>query len=303
MPSSDTDPALRAPSAVRRRVPRHQTRGLDIGALERENKGSGVIGIRPGDRGVWMRTILTAIVVALVATQVAKADEEVDLELVLLADASGSIDDAEIAFQRQGYALAITHPQVLSAILQGFSQRIAVTYVEWGDENSQAIVVPWSIVDGEDSAVAFANALLNAPREAFGMNAIGSALALAHVLIDGNDIDGWRRVIDISADSANSWGGVPIEAARAAILASGIVINGLAILCRDEDCSGRPVLYDVEAAFAETITGGPGSFVVTADGRSRFAEAVRRKLILEIAADPAAVSTDVAASMINTTDR
>jgi hypothetical protein len=262
-----------------------------------------VIGIRPGDRGVWMRTILAAIVVALVATQVAKADEEVDLELVLLADASGSIDDAEIAFQRQGYALAITHPQVLSAILQGFSQRIAVTYVEWGDENSQAIVVPWSIVDGEDSAVAFANALLNAPREAFGMNAIGSALALAHVLIDGNDIDGWRRVIDISADSANSWGGVPIEAARAAILASGIVINGLAILCRDEDCSGRPVLYDVEAAFAETITGGPGSFVVTADGRSRFAEAVRRKLILEIAADPAAVSTDVAASMINTTDR
>jgi Protein of unknown function (DUF1194) len=63
--------------------------------------------------------------------QVAAA-ERVDLELVLLADASGSIDDAEIHFQRQGYASAITHPAVLDAILQGYDQRIAVAYVEWG---------------------------------------------------------------------------------------------------------------------------------------------------------------------------
>jgi hypothetical protein len=33
--------------------------------------------------------------------------EEVDLELVLLADASGSIDINEIRFQRQGYAEAL----------------------------------------------------------------------------------------------------------------------------------------------------------------------------------------------------
>jgi len=33
---------------------------------------------------------------------------------------------------------------------------------------------------------------------------------------------------------------------------------------------------------AEQIIGGPGAFVVLADGREQFAEAVRRKLILEI---------------------
>ena len=71
---------------------------------------------------------------------------------------------------------------------------------------------------------------------------------------------------------------------RAAVLAAEIVINGLAILCRN--CSGRPVSYDLEAAFAQRIIAGPGSFVVTADGNASFAEAVRKKLLLEIAGLP-----------------
>lgn len=212
----------------------------------------------------------------------AAAQERVDLELVLLADASRSIDDGEIRFQRQGYAAAITHPDVLAAISYGYEQRIAVTYVEWGDATSQEVVVPWTIIDGLTSATAFANALLAKPRLASGPNAIGSALAAGQALIEGNDIAGTRRVIDLSADSAYSGGGVPLGLARAAALEAGIVINGLAILCRDCE-SGRPIDYDLEGAFAALIIGGPGSFVVTADGDQRFAEAVRRKLILEIA--------------------
>lgn len=209
--------------------------------------------------------------------------EELDLELVLLADATGSIDDAEIRFQRQGYAAALTHPQVLEAITGSLTGRIALTYVEWGDASSQDVVVPWTVIDGAESAGHFAKALLAAPRRAYGYNAIGSALAKAQALIEGNDITGLRRVIDFSADSANNWSGPPIETARAAALDARITINGLAILCREADCSGRPNAYDLEAAFAERIVGGPGSFVITVDGRESFAEAVRKKLILEIA--------------------
>ena len=216
----------------------------------------------------------------------AAAAERVDLELVLLADASRSIDAAEIRFQRQGYATAITHPEVLGAIAQGFEQRIAVTYVEWGEAASQEVVVPWTVVDGPEGAAAFAAALLATPRRAFGPNAIGNAIAAAHTLIESNAFDGYRKVIDFSGDSAYSFGGMPIAAARGAALAADIVINGLAILCRAEACSGRPVSYDLEAAFADLIIGGPGSFVVTADRDDRFAEAVRRKLLLEIADGP-----------------
>lgn len=225
--------------------------------------------------------VLLALLVVFAGRGV-QADEPVDLELVLLADASRSIDDGEILFQRQGYAAAITHPDVLAAVSHGYEQRIAVTYVEWGDAGSQDVVVPWTIVDGPESAKDFAARLLAAPRRATGPNAIGSALTAAHALIESNEFDGTRKVIDFSADSAYSGGGVPVLEARAAAISAGITINGLAILCRNCE-SGRPIDYDLEAAFSGFIVGGDGHFVVTADGDARFAEAVRRKLILEIA--------------------
>jgi hypothetical protein len=209
------------------------------------------------------------------------AAESVDLELVLLADASRSIHDGEIRLQREGYAAAITHPEVLRAIEQGFDQRIAVTYVEWGDARSQDVVVPWTVIDGKDSAAAFAATLLERPRRAFGPNAIGSALTVAQALIEHNEFEGYRRVIDLSADSASSWDGISLAEARQTALMADIVINGLAVLCRS--CSGRPNSYDLEAVFADRIIGGPASFVVTAENDDQFAEAVRRKLLLEIA--------------------
>lgn len=215
-----------------------------------------------------------------------RAAENVDVELVFLADASLSIDDAEIRFQRQGYAEALTHPDVLSAIRKGATGKIAVSFVEWADDLSQDVVVPWMVIDGAASAQRFADILLDAPRKAYGSNAIGAAIAAAHAAIEGNAYQGLRRIIDLSADSANNWYGIPIAEARAAALAAGIIINGLAVLCRDDECSGRPVVYDLEKAFADEIIGGPGSFVVTADTPDSFALAVRRKLILELALAP-----------------
>lgn len=229
------------------------------------------------------RLAAVALAVAMLATAV-RAAEPVDLELVLLADASRSIDDDEIRFQRQHYAAAITHPEVLDAIRSGYHQRIAVTYVEWGGVDSQEVIVPWSLIDGPGAAAAFAHALVTTPRRGQGANAIGNAITAAHALITRNDIRGARRIIDFSGDSANSFGGVPVAEARLAALADGIVINGLAVLC--SACSGPPVSYDLATAFKETIIGGRGSFVVSADGPERFAEAVRRKLVLEIAGAP-----------------
>jgi len=235
-----------------------------------------------------MRRIVFAFVLSLgLAAAPATGAEPVDLELVLLADASRSIDDGEIRLQREGYAAAITHPEVLAAIDGGYLRRIALTYVEWGDETSQEVVVPWTVIEGPGSAAAFAKDLLAAPRLAEGPNAIGNALAAAQALIESNDFEGTRRIIDFSADSAWSGGGLSIAVARARALAAGMVINGLAILCRDCE-SGRPIAYDLESAFASLIIGGPGSFVITADSNRSFAEAVRRKLLLEIAGRSAA---------------
>ncbi|WP_238364300.1 DUF1194 domain-containing protein [Mesobacterium pallidum] len=203
--------------------------------------------------------------------------QDTDLELVLLADASGSIDSTEIALQRQGYAHAITDPTVLAAIANTAYGEIAVTYVEWA--TNQAVVVDWMRIDGPESAQAFADALLDQPRLAYGRNAIGAAPLEGLRLMDDNDIDGWRRVIDFSGDSINNYSGPPIEEARQRVLAAGVTINALPIL-RPGD-PGR-AHGGLEALYEERIIGGQGAFVVTADSREAFAEAVRRKLILEI---------------------
>jgi hypothetical protein len=227
-----------------------------------------------------MERILAAALILGLVPAVAVA-EQMDLELVLAADASGSIDDGEIRLQRQGYAAALTSGDILEAIGVGYLGRIAVTYVEWGDQNSQVTVVPWRVIDGPESARAFADELMAQPRLAFGRNAIGSVIDFAQREIETNAHQGERLVIDVSADSAYSWGGVPLALARDRAIEAGITINGLAVLCRS--CSGRPMGGDLEGEFARRIIGGPASFVVTADGNTSFVEAVRKKLLLEIA--------------------
>jgi hypothetical protein len=220
-----------------------------------------------------MRVLLVLPFLALPASA-----QEVDLELVLLADASGSITQAEIEFQRQGYASAITDPAVLAVIANTLTGSIAVTYVEWAA--NQATVVDWTIIDGPEAAQGFAAALLAPPRQAYGRNAIGAALIEGQRLIERNTITGLRRVIDFSGDSVNNYGAPPTAIARDQVVAAGITINGLPILC--PTCTGRAGV-NLEQAYADQIIGGPGAFVVTADGRDSFSAAVRRKLILEIA--------------------
>lgn len=204
--------------------------------------------------------------------------EEVSLELVLLADASGSITEEEIAFQRQGYAEAITHPEVLSAIGGTLTGSITITYVEWAA--NQAVVADWSLISDETSARTFADAILAPPRQAVGRNAIGAALLAGAAMIESNSFEGYRRVIDFSGDSTGNFSGPGIEEARDLVVAQGITINALPIVC--ENCA-RPQAGDLTEEYRARIIGGQGAFVEPAHGRADFAAAVRRKLVLEIA--------------------
>jgi hypothetical protein len=163
--------------------------------------------------------------------------EDVEVELVLLADTSGSITQAEIEFQRQGYADAITDPRVLAAIANSAYGAIAVTYVEWAANT--AVVVDWTKIDGPDTSKAFADALIGPPRQAYGRNAIGAALLDGKRLIESHAFEGWRKVIDFSGDSPNSFSGPSISAARDEVVAAGITINALPILCRFCDTPAR----------------------------------------------------------------
>jgi hypothetical protein len=221
-----------------------------------------------------MRHLILALILCLSALPAIAQDT--DLELVLMADASGSIDPEELLLQRRGYAQAITDPAVIAAIQDTAYGSIAVTYVEWAA--NQAVIVGWTRIDGPEAAALFAAQLDNPVRRALGRNAIGSALLRGKQLIEENDINGWRRVIDFSGDSVNNWSGPPIAEARDAVLAAGITINGLPLMLTDD--MGRAAT--LEGNYRDQIIGGPNAFTLPAASRADFAEAVRRKLILEI---------------------
>jgi hypothetical protein len=206
---------------------------------------------------------------------------DVDLELVLAADGSGSIDDRELALQREGYAEAIADPEILSLIQGSLSGRIAVAYVEWGGAFSQHTIVDWTVIDGPESAAAFGEALRSAPRKASGYNSISNAIDYSVNLIETNEHKGLRRIIDVSADGPNI-GGRSVVAARDDAVAKGFTINALLVLHREGSLPGWNAQELVDH-YERDVIGGMGAFVMTVDENRTFAEAVRAKLILEVA--------------------
>lgn len=205
----------------------------------------------------------------------------VDVELVLAVDVSWSMDYEEQVLQREGYAAAFRHPDVIKAIQKGDWGRVAVTYVEWAGLDLERTLVPWTIVEDPQSAEEFARAIENAPIGRMRRTSISSALSHAATLFD-NGIDGLKRVIDISGDGPNNMGGTVTDA-RDAVLSQGIVINGLPIMLKHNNAGGFFHLKELDIYYEDCVIGGWGSFMITVNDMARFPEAIRRKLILEIA--------------------
>lgn len=199
----------------------------------------------------------------------------VDLELSFVVDASGSIDQEEMQLQRQGYANALANPEVLKAIGSGFLRSIAITYIEFAADGCIWQWVKWVKISDLASAEAAGKQILGAPREfCSGGNAIGDAVAFATKSTLENGFDGTRKVIDVSGDGPDTTGLIAVEDARADALAKGFTINGLVI--------HRPSMPNLGDYYRTSITGGPRSFVIQAKDRRTFADAIVKKLILEI---------------------
>ncbi len=211
--------------------------------------------------------------------------EEVDLELVLAVDISGSIDIEEAQLQRDGYAQAMQHPRILEAIAQGRLGRIAVAYVEWAGDHHQQVVVDWRVVAGADDAAAFAAALSEAPVRTEMWTSISAAIDFSAGLFVDNGYEGERRVIDVSGDGYNNRGRW-VPDARDDALDAGIVINGLPIINDRLSPWGTAPPPDLDEYYREFVIGGPGAFIVVAHSFLDFARAVRNKLLREISGSP-----------------
>ncbi|HEX7076403.1 MAG TPA: DUF1194 domain-containing protein [Hyphomicrobiaceae bacterium] len=224
--------------------------------------------------------VCAALLIALPAGPAARADTNVDLELVLAVDVSLSMDYEEQRLQRDGYVAALRDPQVLSAIRSGLHGKIALTYIEWAGAFSQATVLSWTVIDGQESAEEVAQKLEQAPISRLRMTSISSALSYAGQQLDASPYRGIRRVIDISGDGPNNSGG-PVKPVRDGLVENGVIINGLPIMLRPSQSSIFDISY-LDRYYADCVIGGPGAFMIPIRDKSEFATATRQKLILEI---------------------
>jgi hypothetical protein len=208
----------------------------------------------------------------------------VDVELVLAVDISYSMDEEEQHLQREGYIEALKSQEFLKALQAGTHGRIAVAYMEWASSYDQRTVVNWTLIDGPESAAAFATQLANAPYRRASRTSISGAIDGAMRLFESNGYDGVRRVIDISGDGPNN-NGRPVTQAREDALTQGITINGLPLLIRPV----RIAYMDIENLdwyYEDCVIGGPGAFMIPVRGTEAFLEGTRTKLVLDIASAP-----------------
>ena len=208
----------------------------------------------------------------------------VDVELVLAVDISYSMDIDELALQREGYVRALTSTEFLNALRQGIHGKVAVTYFEWAGASEQRVVVPWRIVDGPESAGSVASEIMAAPIRRAARTSISGALLFGMKLFDESGQRGIRRVIDVSGDGANN-SGTLVTIARDEVVSQGITINGLPIMLKRPSYSTMDIEL-LDKYYEDCVIGGPAAFVIPVKDRDKFVEAIRTKLVLEIASLP-----------------
>ncbi|MBL4739941.1 MAG: DUF1194 domain-containing protein [Sneathiella sp.] len=201
------------------------------------------------------------------------ASELVDLELVLAVDCSYSVDNVEYKLQMKGLANAFRSPKVRDLINSGLVGTIAVTVIQWSKWDVQIPVIPWRKISSDGDILELSADLLKQPRMAAdGGTSLGGIITFSQKSLAENKYIGARQVIDISSDGQDNSGNAPDAAAKYAV-ASGIIINGLAILNE---------FRSLDKYFEQRIIGGPGAFVIKANDYYNYEEAILKKLIKEI---------------------
>jgi Protein of unknown function (DUF1194) len=225
------------------------------------------------ERGRRRAPALLLLLGLLLAASSARAGEPVDVALVLAVDVSLSVNDERYQLQRDGIAAAFENPDLAKAIAAGPNHAVAVAVLQFSDPDRQFAVIEWTRIASAADAQLLATQIRRTGRSSDGLTGMADALLGAQQLLDSVPFPATRRVVDLSGDGMNNVG-TQITAARDQLIADGITINGLPILTEE------PWL---ETYFTEYVIGGPDAFVITAESLNSFADAMKRKLVQEVA--------------------
>jgi len=209
----------------------------------------------------------------------------VSVELVLLADVSGSLDSADFQLQQDGYAAAFKDEDIID-LIESTSGGIAVTLVYWS--TYQDVAVEWTQITTEAESLAFAAAIEVATRPSAGLTYLTDALSYGSTLF-ANDFESETQIIDVSGDGADTVTGYTVadspstQAARDAAVALGVdQINALWIDDRDYFGDDPEDIIDAVLYGETNVIAGDGAFSVLVQDFDGFEEAIQTKIYTEL---------------------
>jgi hypothetical protein len=221
-----------------------------------------------------VRTLAAAVFTcgALLAAWPAAA--QADIALVLAVDVSSSINEERFGLQREGIARGLESREILEAIAAGPHQTIELAVIEWSER--QHVVVDWTIIRGPADLEPVLKALRTSPRPDVGFKTnVAAGIVNAAGMFETMPLAADRKIIDVSGDGRQNEGKLAADVARDGAVAQDITINGLPITSGEEP--------EVDAWYRTHVVGGDGAFMVVANGHDGFADAMRKKLSLEVA--------------------
>src|SRR5262252_6939578 len=195
----------------------------------------------------------------------AAEQEKVGMQLILAADVSGSVNPTRYKTQQDGYLEALGDSRVLNVIRELDPPVLAVTFIAWARD--QEVMVPWTRVEDAKSMDLFRDRLKATQRAQIGINTlISRALLFCNRLFD-QEFTGGRKVIDVSGDGDDNQGIVGLRQVRDAVVAQGVVINGLPIIVKPPEYIFPPQPPEgLEESYRNHVVGGEGHVTIESVG-------------------------------------
>ncbi|MDP6874736.1 MAG: DUF1194 domain-containing protein [Alphaproteobacteria bacterium] len=204
---------------------------------------------------------------------------QVDVAIVVSYDRSESIDRAEANAQIQGLIYTLRHKRFHMAVSSGYFRRIALSAIAWSSFNRHELIMPWMQISNPKDA-RMAAIWLEKFRDRGDVAPYGTQTDVAHGIKLATEqmhtLPWWasKKVINMVGDGVSNIGRIA-SIARDETLAAGITINGLVMV------RGKAV-RPLSAYYRREVIGGPTAFLQLSHSNEDFAEAMLRKMTLEM---------------------
>jgi hypothetical protein len=239
--------------------------------------------------------ILAMLMLASLPAASAQEGAEVDTALIVAIDVSNSVDDERYRLQMEGIAQALEDPGVIQAIVGGAKGGILLSLVTWADQPK--VNVPWTHIASEADAKALARKVRSLPRQSGEFTCMARMMrVVSDKIVPQIPAKAAKVVLDISGDGRDNCNSEePVEKVRDELVSYGVTVNGLPILVGEGPeivspgaapaqsyLPAQQTMHPLQEWFENSVKGGPGSFVLPANGYGDFGRAIRQKFVLEV---------------------